>query len=1355
MKAHTTLLLAAALCAALPAVAVSPAALPQPAASPALFGERESPFRKGYGMPVIVRAGENAPASPIFITSRFEQDEAAFAAALPQAYFLHWRKEEGEHARIPAQLRHVTVGDVLQHWEQYSLFARSRFAELNRADFARRDPQEVLEHVWMCQPPPVLCGEEENLRLTIPGLGGRGKETGALRDLVAGVISLPYDNRWFRVEKPEPGRYTLFLHTSLLMDAAALEDALLAAKAYVVPVAEADKLRNMKQMRPLARQEDGSWAGEGVRLRFNREASEAFACERTLPGGRQVRGYSQLIFDVEQSGDTPLHLYTSLYVPSVYGREGIRNSHPEGSTPLFQADLSQARAAAPPREPRPAAAPPAGDLALVQFPIKRSLVAYACRLSDSSPLPQAELQLIDANGQVVTTYAVKDGIAQGDISMGDYRLRLVCGEEVLEQPVNWGGYEGKPHPHAPDHDARWTRGDVFTDRRVYAPGDTVHLYGFVREFRDKKLHFPQNLRAELRYRLPEADGSMKQHCQPLEVAADGSFMGSFKLADNMQGIRQMSAHLCWLGRSSAQGVGIRIQENPVPALRLDGGFHLQGGELRAEARVRTVDGAPLGGRGLRWEFLCKPLNPVWPDAEGYCFGDHRPDAPLPEKCRQRRDQSILLQSRSGLDAEGRTEVRFGLPRSPFPRRWEAELVADCGYAYTENGMRCEERFTLDPASLYVGLRRESCLSPVGGRLSLSLLLVDNRGQRYAGEPVEVELRAELRRVVPGRFGEGLRLNPMREEIVCRKLAIPAGGCAVELPLSEEGVYDIVVRGRDAAGKEFASAIRQYVWSRGETAPWVASYPATFTPEADKRSYRLGDTARILVPGEVEGEAFIMVQGHDSCRFLRQAVRAGSRWLHIPLLEEDGPAPTVEVVLVQGRNLLPRNGVPALLRGSCRLSVENKVQQRLRVQLDELPESLPGGASCEVSGCVRDAEGNPVPHATVFVCAQDVGVTASFTGLDRPELSVQEQGDEAMSRAVIGVRELPGLPQPRYHARWHYGQGEGIDLAQAELPATCNSPLVQRVKADAEGRFRACLTLPQGLADYQIVAQALGQTPLQHGADGALLRAEAPLSLRTEDLPPCARVGDVLELPLLLRCSSLPQGAPERPRWRLAAVEQSGAESLQAAQELELGAGEILRVRVPVRLTAAGTARLRWRLSAVEGQVPLENMSAELNASLPVVAVETAADEPRLTRRYERRTDVGQWEPSTCFQQGDIVRITIEMEGRLLESAQTAIHDHLPTGWLPVLHKFTDNCAADWMPDAIMACHHQSGWGGGQFDHSPRFENGRLTMPRAHKGCPLRLCYLARVTCRGEFTAPPARVEGALEAASPATRVVVE
>ncbi len=756
------------------------------------------------------------------------------------------------------------------------------------------------------------------------------------------------------------------------------------------------------------------------------------------------------------------------------------------------------------------------DLALLQLADERGFVGYAYRLSDSSPLPSAELAFMDAEGKVLSTLAVEQGLAQGAIPEGACLARLRCGGDCVTAALRPDKAPVRQyHPLEPRDEAT---GFLVTDRRSYTPGDTVRLLGIIRDYREKEWHFPEGVQAQLRYRY---DGIMNGTINlPLDVAADGSFLTEFTLPEGLHGVKSLTAILFFANRSCpGQAITIPIQPKATPALLISGNWAIEGNGLVSEATVRTVEGEPLAGQQLRWTLSCCNARFTPEGYDDYCFGDERIGDPLPGNFARAGRSSAQEASRT-LDAEGHASVQLTLPAHALPTRRELYLGVDCGYTKMPNGLTYNERLWLDPAALYAGLRRASAISRAGDELALDLLLLDREGKPYADEPVNCELTVTHQALLANRYGKGLKFTQKEGAPQSISVALPAGGTTVRLPLPEAGCYDIVLRGKDAEGRAFASAIRQFCCGADGAAPWMQGLGGELALIPDKRSYAAGETARLLLlsgRGDIEGEAVIVVEGKDGRRVLRRRVDAAHRVVDIPLLPEDGFTPNLTVALVQGAGPRSRSGLPLVQLGKVGLTVEDRGRE-LDIELAPLPKTLPAGATCNVSGRVLDAEGKPVADAPLLVYAKDVSTAASGLGLARALRSAQERGAGTLAFSFPEVRDLPRTPglralfsnrgASRHPSRFQRPALMGDELANGDFankgvfvgdsgqagapaPAEPSQPaaLWQRLRTDAEGRFRTTFTTPAARADYQVVVLACGQRPDQFGETSTLIGTE--------------------------------------------------------------------------------------------------------------------------------------------------------------------------------------------------------------------------------------------------------------------------
>ncbi len=728
------------------------------------------------------------------------------------------------------------------------------------------------------------------------------------------------------------------------------------------------------------------------------------------------------------------------------------------------------------------------DLGLVwRQSSKGELLAFAYRLSDSAPLPEGTLRLMDAQGSTLAEYAVADGLAQGALCEGTLYLQLASGEDAYtislkEEPAvsRWA----PPPPTAPR-----ALGFFFTDRRLYQPNEVVHVGGMVR-CRDKgRLVLPEAKEAVLEY----SGGSV-----PVTFDANGCFAADLRQPEgSAEGIEGFT--LCF----TDQGVPTRLRHDefsvsplPSPSATLDGTYGVQDEMVRAGISARRADGSPLAGSGVELDFQWVPVNFFPRGFENYRFGDFRlvPHTQAGYKAGPAEWRSFKGQ----LDADGSYRVQFTLPQNGYPRPMKVDFYAKVQADGRPAIAQHKELVVLDRSALYIGLLRQSQLTRAGEDIALDLLLVGADGRRYEGEPVEVELTCVREDISAARLGRKLVTSRRSSEVHRQALRVPAEGCAATIPTEKVGQYIIAVQGKDAEGRAFATIVRQYVWDDSGNAPWMRNDDDSLELMPDKKLYRAGETARVMVATELEGEAHVVVSSQAGSRAWHAPVSAGQRFIEVPLTAADGEGATLDLTLVQGAGPRPPSGLPLIQGGRCELHLERRARQ-LAVQVDAPARALKPGERCEFTGSVRDEQGKPVAGASVIAYAVDAGTATRRRYWVTPDVQVKEQGTGEAAITFMDADSLPELmrPQDFFHPRryayatlhsgkvmgdlldnWEFGN-KGVFVGahgeegapQHEAPALLPCALWQKLTTDGQGRFRASFTAPAVPAAYRLMAVA--------------------------------------------------------------------------------------------------------------------------------------------------------------------------------------------------------------------------------------------------------------------------------------------
>ncbi len=744
------------------------------------------------------------------------------------------------------------------------------------------------------------------------------------------------------------------------------------------------------------------------------------------------------------------------------------------------------------------------DLGLYWRQGRHGLLACAYHLSDGSRVEQGQLLLLGTEGQELARYELKDGIARGKVPVGSCYLQVLTLDDAYTTELNKGGRPQRAPGAATVQNT--VRASFFTDRNVYREGDTLHLGGFVREGRPGSYCLPEDVFVRLNYSYRDDKGRFTPCTLSLPMDERGVVNAAIPL-DNCTHLGDMRVEVWRRGSGkclSTQYLFPKLITQLRPSAQLDGGCAMQGQDVRAWLAVTQADGRPLTGADVTWNFDWFPVRFSPAGFEDYHFGDGRlrPESltRLPQLPRYFRT------ARNKLDDSGFADVNITLRREPFPTRLRVALHAEINQG---GGLQLHHRETMvvDPASLYVGLRRSSRSSKVGDTLPLDLVLVQADGRPYEGAPVPVTLRVEHEDFPTTLYGFAYRHGQRELGETTRELQVPAEGGSTSVSLPAEGCYHIIVSGQDAEGRAFATVINQNVWSGEGFAPWLPHERdiSGLGLEADKASYRTGERARVLVKGVVEGEALVTVESRHGLRCWHCPVTASQNWVEIPILPEDGCEPNVEVTLVQGRGARPASGLPLVQHGSVKLQVAQDVPS-LRIEMEPQPQGLRPGEVAEIVGRVLDPGGRPVPHADLLLYAVDQGVNDhSRSYRSCADMSVQELKPGELSRTFVGAAPVIDKPQVvRAFADkggtsvsrrgqgsytgdvfedWEFGNkgvfvgGHSSDEAGFALGPEGPCVLWARLVTDEAGCFRCRFVTPGSHTHYRLVAVAAAGTEL--------------------------------------------------------------------------------------------------------------------------------------------------------------------------------------------------------------------------------------------------------------------------------------
>jgi hypothetical protein len=530
------------------------------------------------------------------------------------------------------------------------------------------------------------------------------------------------------------------------------------------------------------------------------------------------------------------------------------------------------------------------DIGMVSKAAPGQVLLYTANRFTGQPVPNCDLRVVANRAVLASGTTGADGTFTADLASAtaeDIVAVARCGRDVAAtDPGGWYLREK----------ARDLVGYVYTDKPIYRPGHTTHLKAVLR-WRSHGALVPFD-RPQIEVRITDPTDKVVLR-QPATVDAFGAVHASWPVSTGAAlGYYQVSI----VSDDDEASGSFEVQEYRKPEFEVRVGpvtrFVNQGDDVRATVDARYYFGQPVARGKVHYVVHRQPYySPLrWSDDEsgeggGWWYAG---------------EQTIEGDVR--LDEKGLAEIVVPSEPDEEGRDYSLRLEA----RVTDAGGREVSGDTLVHATygpfLIVATQDQYVKKP-GSVVTLNI-----RGIDYAGNP-------QKGKVVQTLLEFGGRYGNWRE---AKNIAVVARGTvttdeqgratwSTTVP-AEPGDYRL--RATVTAGdREVGDSA--YVWVPG--AAQVAEYDSGeryLELIADQRSYKPGDTARILVRGE-EFDAPVLVTKENQHVSWHQVVRVQSNTaFEVPIGEEDIGDTWVNVAFLRDDRLYraeKRMGVPATSR----------------------------------------------------------------------------------------------------------------------------------------------------------------------------------------------------------------------------------------------------------------------------------------------------------------------------------------------------------------------------------------------------------------------------------------------------------
>ncbi|GDY22109.1 membrane protein [Verrucomicrobiota bacterium] len=683
------------------------------------------------------------------------------------------------------------------------------------------------------------------------------------------------------------------------------------------------------------------------------------------------------------------------------------------------------------------------------------------------------------------------------------------------------------------------RAFLFTDRPVYRPAETVHLKAIVRQVGPNSIRFPKPGRVT----LTAFDHQNNPFFTTNTALSDlGSLAASFALPAGVLGGCRVELTL---GQQTFP-LAFEVQEFEPPAFEV--AFHARPeyratDPLEVPLRAQYFLGKPLARARARWTLTATDERFTPAGIDDFLFGNHA------ENFRgdlDQRDSTLTLQGDEPLSATGELKLQPAIPINPrAPQARTVHLHAEVTDA-NQQTIATAATFVRHSSDFYLGIREFKGVLRAGQPLPVEVIAVRTDGQPT---PEPVPARATLTRIewqtvrIEGAGGtRAYRSEPVRKEIKTFDLtttplvrrgdhwetpiespSAPADPSAPAAPppirnskletrnsltAPEPGLYFLEVSAKDSAGQRVQTTVSFNVGGAKELA-WDYRNELQIDLVPDRKTYRVGETAEILVKTPISGPALITIERDNVRRSYVTNLVGNAPILSVPILSGDAPNVFVSVLLTRGLTDSRREiKQPEQRLGYCQLLVET-VRSRLAVAVSTPAADYEPGQPIAITATVSDHAKKPVPGAEVTLYAVDDAIL-SLMGGRAPEPypffhTPHPLGTRTSASITTLFTENPdelGFFNKGYLVG---GGGDAANRLRKDFPAC---PLwLAAVLTDADGKITATFPAPDALTRYRIIAVAHADKD-RFGHGQSTVQINKPLMLQPSP-PRFANVGDRL------------------------------------------------------------------------------------------------------------------------------------------------------------------------------------------------------------------------------------------------------
>ncbi len=738
------------------------------------------------------------------------------------------------------------------------------------------------------------------------------------------------------------------------------------------------------------------------------------------------------------------------------------------------------------------------------------VLVWATNIADGSPVNKLLLTFYNSKGETMGTGATDaEGLFEGTIkeTKGDLHVigirenDIAAVSDTWEQGIEPWRFDGVQYQWEQKKYAY--RVYVYTDRPLYRPGQTVFFKAIVRADDDGAYSQPPE-GTPVKIKVGDWQNRVLYE-KTLKTTAFGSLADSFVI--NPEAGLGTYQIIATIGDESYENT-ILVEEYRKPeyavSVKTDRDAYINGDTITATIRANYFFGGAVSGAPVHWTLYQNDYYFWWSGGD-YDFGN----------VAEQRYWGYGKEVSSG-DATLNANGEFALKLPANISQEERSQIFTIEATVTDEAKQPQSGITraiVHRGDFYIGMKPTTYVADKGKEARFDVQTLDTKGQALGRIALSYTINLinwDCKRTTDDKGRRIWKCDEVKTEIQRGDLTTDANGkYRLAFVPPRGGSYRVDAQGRDARGNRVLGQTWLWVSDHSQFLAWRFDNNDRIELVLDKKEYRVGDTAKVLIQSPYEkATALVTLERGKIISKRLVALDSNSATIEIPIT--DKPFPNVYVGVV----LIPQGGMPDNIP-TFKMGLENiKVvsdAKNLDVSVAAAKPQYAPQDKAVFNIKTTDASGKPVSaevslsvvDKAVLALAQNFGfdIVQAFYG--KRDLAVKTSQSLTVFLARVNQREDVGG-----------GGGDGEEIRKTFPDIAYWNPTIV---TDANGNASVEVKLPDNLTTWTAIANGVTvQTQVGKGTGDTVVTKD--LIVRPM-LPRFFNVGDQATLGAIIRNST--------------------------------------------------------------------------------------------------------------------------------------------------------------------------------------------------------------------------------------------